>query len=112
MLPAEVESESESGSSDSDHEVSDSCFKITEKTRFFDGKRRLRKFVKRNLAKAGSFTSVECYGNSYDLEACEVIAKIIKTRSSEELHTVYFNNMFIQRQKTLPPSLKILIESI
>ena len=41
-----------------------------------------------------------------------MIAKVITKHSSEELHTAFFNNMFIQRQKTLPPSLKVLIDSI
>ena len=94
VLANEIE-ESESGSSDSDHDIPEQCFKISEKSKFFNGKRRLRKFMKRNLAKVDEFTAIECFGNSYDLEACELIAKTISERSSEQLHSANFNNMFV-----------------
>jgi len=71
--------------------------KISDRSKFFNGKKKLRKFLKRNLAKFDDFTSIECFGNSYDLEACEFIAETITERASDDLHTVNFSNMFVQR---------------
>lgn len=43
------------------------------------------------------FSMVECFGNSYDEEACEHIAKIIKERANDDLWYVDFSNMFVTR---------------
>ena len=41
--------EGDTGDSDTDHEVESSTFKISDRQKFFNGKKSLRKFVKRNL---------------------------------------------------------------
>lgn len=41
--------EGETGDSDTDHEVESSTLKISDRQKFFNGKKSLRKFVKRNL---------------------------------------------------------------
>lgn len=52
-------------------------FKISDKGKLFNGTSKLRKFMKRNLAQVEEFNTIECFGNSYDLEACELIARTI-----------------------------------
>ena len=56
----------ESGESDSDHEVNTTMLKISDRQKFFNGKKGLKKFLKRNLTGVDTFDSVECFGNSYD----------------------------------------------
>ncbi len=102
----------ESGESDSDHEVDTTIFKISDRQKFFNGKKSLKKFLKRNLTGVDTFEKVECFGNSYDKKACNHIARLIKTKASQDLSYVDFSNMFVTRQATLPSSLRILIESI
>ena len=68
--------------------------------------------MKRNLAKVDEFTMVECFGNSYDEDACKYIAEIIEKRATDKLWYVDFSNMFDTRAETLPQSLNILIKSI
>ena len=102
---AEVEvqdSESEDGldthsSSDSDHELPDRLFKITAKAKFFNDKRKLRRFLRRNLLNVDQFDRIECFGNSYGLRACKLISEIINEKASDDLYYVDFNNMFVTR---------------
>ena len=51
----------ESGESDTDHEIDATMLKISEKTKMINGRRSLKKFLRRNLAQIdGSFQKVEC----------------------------------------------------
>ena len=103
---------SESGSSDSDYEPKEEkTLQIRPKQKFFNSKKQLEKFIRK--VDKEDFVRFECSGNSYDPTSCEYIAELITNNSSEELWYADFSNMFITRDKaTLPPSLKLLIDSI
>lgn len=101
-----------SGSSDSDYEPEDQIFKIREKKKFFNQRKHLEKFVRKQLDKIDSFNAIECSGNSYDTTACSYIGELIESKGSEDFHSADFSNMFVTKRETLPPSMTILINSI
>ena len=71
--------------------------------------------MRKQVAQIGvdGFTSVECYGNSYDPSSCEYIAELIREKASDELYYADFSNMFVTRSRdTLPPSIKMLVDSL
>ena len=86
------------GDGDSEHDVEANTFKISDRQRFINGRSALEKFARRNLRKVDTFDRVECFGNSYDKEACDYIAETIAARASERLWFVDFSNMFVTRQ--------------
>jgi len=104
--------EDHSGTSDSDHSCSDRELKIREKRKFFNCKKHLAKFIRRTLGKIEAFDRIECFGNSYDESSCRYIAELIEEKGSDEFYYADFSNMFVTRRETLPPSMKLLIDSI
>lgn len=59
------------------------------------------------------FSSVNCGGNSYSVEACEYLASVVKNSASEDLEFVDFGNMFVSRLiEDIPKSLKMLLTAI
>ena len=104
--------EDSSGSSDSEHEPEDRVLCIREKKKFFNHRKHLEKFVKKQLGKVDEFDRVECCGNSYDLTSCEYIAELIESKGSNDLYSANFSNMFVTKKETLPPSIRVLINSI
>jgi len=105
--------EDDSGTSDSSHSSEeDRVLKIREKAKFFNCKKHLAKFIRKSVGKIEAFDRIECYGNSYDESSCKYIAELIEEKSSDELYYADFSNMFVTRRETLPPSMKLLIDSI
>lgn len=104
--------EDSSGTSDSDHEPEEQVFVIREKKKFFNHRKHLEKFVRKQLEKVDNFTKIECSGNSYDLSSCEYIAEIIAEKASDNLYSADFSNMFVTKKETLPPSMEALIGAI
>ena len=108
----------ETGSSDSDHdqdEEDDRKLVIRSKSKFFNSKKQLVKFLRKDVEKIreDGFSSIECSGNSYDPTSCEYIAELIRDKSGEDFWKAEFSNMFVTRNKqTLPPSIKMLVDSV
>ena len=90
----------------------DRLFKIPEQAVFFNSKQEVLDFINVNSEFVDNFNRIECFGNSYDESSCSYVAELIAEKSSPGLHYADFSNMFVTRQKTLPPSLKILIDSV
>lgn len=104
--------EDSSGTSDSEHEPAEEVLMIREKKKFFNHRKHLEKFVRKQLSKIDKFSRIECCGNSYDLTSCEYIAEIITEKGSENLYSADFSNMFVTKKETLPPSMTALMNSI
>ena len=106
--PADV-----SGSSDSSHEEVDALLQIRPKSKFFNSRKQLEKFLKKSLSKIESFDQIACSNNSYDLTSCGYIAELINEKGTDGLWFADFSNMFVTRKESqLFPSLKLLIDAV
>ena len=88
-------------------------FTITAKSKHFNKRKHLERYMNRNVGKIDNFDRIVCCGNSYDLTSCEYIAELISEKAADDLSYADFSDMFTQRDRSmLPPSLKLLIDAI
>ena len=59
------------------------------------------------------FSSLECSGNSYSLEACRYLAEVIDENADQSVALVDYSDMFTNRDiEDISESIDVLIESI
>ena len=84
----------QSGESDSEHSMEDKTFVIRAKSKHFNKKKHLVRYLNRNIKKIDGFDRIVCCGNSYDLTSCEYIAELIGLWAANDLHYADFSDMF------------------
>ena len=84
----------QSGESDSEHEMDSGTFVITAKSKHFNKRKHLVRYLNRNVGKIDNFERIVCCGNSYDLTSCEYIAELITEKAADDLSFADFSDMF------------------
>lgn len=69
-------------------------FVITAKSKHFNKRKHLVRYLNRNVGKIDNFDQIVCCGNSYDLTSCEYIAELITEKAADDLHKADFSDMF------------------